>query len=52
MIDFLTALLEYLDLLGARLCRLFSKSEGTSTLKYQSITLIVYTTNTFSSTAE
>ena len=30
--NFLTALLEYLDLKGARLCSLFSKSEKTSIL--------------------
>ena len=29
--DYLTALLKYLNLEGARLCSLFSKSEGTST---------------------
>ena len=30
-LDHLTALLKYLDLEGAKLCSLFSKSEGTST---------------------
>ena len=30
--DFLTALLEYLDLEGARFCNLFCKSEGTPCL--------------------
>ena len=30
--DYLTALLEYFDLEGAKLCNLFSKSQGTKTI--------------------
>ena len=39
ILDFLTALLEYLDLEGVRLCSLFSKSERTSYCNYLCTTL-------------